>query len=248
MALVSIVTPAFNASKSIAKTVASVQAQSYSDWEMIIVDDCSTDGTYQLALNLSQHDERIKVHQLKTNQGAAAARNLAIEQAKSRYIAFLDSDDRWLPKKLETQLGYMENNNAAFVCSGYDVVNVDGTKIAEFMPPKRASYYDLLRTCSVGCLTAMYDTQVFGKVMMPLIKRRQDYGLWLELLRKGGECHGIQEVLAQYSIGGGSLSQNKFKAARYQWYVYRQVEKLPLLRSCYYFVTYCVNGLLKYRN
>lgn len=248
MALVSIVTPVFNASKSLKKTVTSVREQTFSDWELLLVDDYSQDNSSEIARDFAKQDSRIKVFQQTENKGAAAARNLAIENASGRYIAFLDSDDSWLPEKLERQLDYMERNKVGFVCSGYSVVNVEGKKVAEFMPPKTANYYDLLRTCSVGCLTAMYDTHVFGKVFMPLIKRRQDYGLWLELLRNGGECHGLQEALAHYSVGGGSLSQNKFKAAKYQWTVYRDVEKLSLLPACYYFVTYCVNGLLKYRN
>lgn len=248
MELVSIITPAFNAREFIESAIESVKAQTVENWEMIIVDDCSQDDTFDFVTQLALHDSRIRVFSLSSNQGAAAARNLAIGKATGRFIAFLDSDDCWYPEKLETQLNYMQRTSASFVCSGYRVVNRDGAAIAEFMPPETATYHDLLRTCSVGCLTAIYDTEKFGKVLMPLIKRRQDYGLWLDLLRKGGECHGIQEILGEYRIGGSSLSNNKFKAAQYQWIVYREVEELSLIKSCYYFVNYCVNGLLKYRN
>jgi glycosyltransferase involved in cell wall biosynthesis len=245
---VSVIMPMYNSSNTIQRAASSVLQQDYQDLELLIIDDGSSDNSVTLANELCKKDKRVKVFQLEKNQGAAVARNKGIQNATGRYIAFLDSDDLWYSNKLSKQIDYINAHQIGFVCSAYHVVDANDKQVATFVPPDKASYRDLLRTCSVGCLTALYDTNVFGKTLMPVIKRRQDYALWLDLLRSGEFCYGIKEPLAAYKVGTASLSNNKFKAARYQWTVYREVEKLPLLNSCYYFVTYCVNGLLKYRN
>lgn len=245
--LVTIVTANYNAEKFIEDTINSVLAQTYPNWEMIIVDDCSTDSSIKIIEQYTKTDNRIRLIRLDKNSGPAVARNRAIEEANGRYIAFLDSDDLWLPKKLEKQLAFMESNNIAFSYSAYDLIDEEGSDLGHFSVPEKQSYKDLLKTCPIGCLTAIYDTKILGKVTMPLILKRQDYGLWLKLLKQIEYAYGLNETLAVYRIRKNSISSNKFKAAQYQWKIYRDVEKLGLFKSVYYFLHYAVNGILKYR-
>jgi len=245
--VVSIVMPAYNSADFISASVQSVIAQSFTDWELIIVDDASSDDTVAVVNQLQLNEPRIQFIALGQNQGAAVARNTAIEAAKGRYIAFLDCDDLWLPHKLERQLAAMTEQQSALSYSAYHVINETNERLATFVPPAQVTYKDLLRTCSIGCLTAMYDTKQLGKVTMPLIRKRQDYGLWLKILKQTPVAHGITEPLAEYRQRENSISSNKLKAAQYQWKIYRDVEQLSWLRSVYYFVNYAVAGVLKYR-
>lgn len=246
-ALVTVVTANYNAEHFVAETIESVLAQTYRNWEMIIVDDCSTDRSLNIINYYLKKDSRIRLIKLEKNGGPAVARNRAIEEAKGRYIAFLDSDDLWMPDKLEKQIAYMEQNSVVFSYGAYDLIDEGGETLGHFSIPQKLGYSDLLKTCPIGCLTAVYDTEAFGKVTMPLIRKRQDYGLWLKLLKKTDYAYGINETLAIYRVRKNSVSSNKLKAAQYQWKIYRDVEKLGLSRSLYYFMHYAVNGLLKYR-
>jgi teichuronic acid biosynthesis glycosyltransferase TuaG len=243
--LISIVTPTHNCSAFISDAIHSVLIQSFSDWEMIVVDDCSSDSSALLIQSFSEQDSRIKLIQLAVNSGAAFARNIAIEAAQGRYIAFLDGDDLWLPDKLEKQLAFMQANNHSFSYTAYDKIDENGQVFGHVGVPQRVSYSDLLKTCSIGCLTAMYDTQFFGKVYMPNIRKRQDFGLWLELLKRTEYAYGLNEKLAQYRVRSDSISANKLSAAQYTWRLYRDVEKLNLLKASYYFSHYAVRGLLR---
>lgn len=245
MIKVSIVTPLYNSVDFISDTIASVVSQTFNDWEMIIVDDCSTDNSVEVIHSFVELDSRIKLIQLSKNSGAAVARNKAIEIAQGLYIAFLDSDDLWLPDKLEKQLAFMQANNYPFTYAAYDKIDENGQVLGHVGVPNRVSYSDLLKTCSIGCLTAMYDTQYFGKVYMPNIRKRQDFGLWLELLKRTKYAYGLNETLAQYRVRSDSISANKLSAAQYTWRLYRDVEKLNLLKSSYYFSHYAVRGLLR---
>jgi glycosyltransferase involved in cell wall biosynthesis len=242
---VSIISPSFNSAEFIAATVQSVLNQSIECWEMIIVDDCSTDNSVEVIQPFVEMDSRIKLIRLTKNSGAAVARNTAIEAAKGRYIAFLDSDDLWLPDKLEKQLAFMQENNYPFSFTTYDKINEEGDVFGHVGVPTKASYSDLLKTCSIGCLTAMYDTEYFGKVYMPLIRKRQDLGLWLKLLRKTDYAYGLNETLAQYRVHKRSISANKLSAASYTWRLYRDVEKLNFLKASYYFSHYAVRAFLR---
>lgn len=245
--VVSIVMPAYNSAEFIKASVLSVLAQSFTDWELIIVDDASTDNTVDVVEQLQQSDSRIKLIRLEQNQGAAIARNTAITAATGRYIAFLDCDDLWLPDKLTRQLEAMAQHQCALSYSAYHVINESGERLTTFVPPQQVSYGDLLRTCSIGCLTAMYDTQLLGKVTMPLIRKRQDYGLWLKILKQTPVAFGITEPLAEYRQRENSISSNKLKAAQFQWKIYREVEHIGWLRSVFYFINYAIAGVLKYR-
>ena len=245
--LVSIITPSYNSAKFISETIESVLAQSYKNWEMIIVDDLSSDNSTDLIEKYTLTDPRIKLIRLKINSGPAIARNTAIELARGRYIAFLDADDLWLSKKLEKQLQFMHEQSLAFSYSSYHLIDEEGNELGKFITKNSISYNSMLNTCSIGCLTAIYDTNKLGKILMPNIRKRQDYGLWLKILKEIKETKGILEPLATYRIVKNSVSSNKLKAATYQWKIYRDVENLNLLRSTYHFIHYFINGIMKYK-
>ncbi len=244
--LVSIITPSYNSVNFIEETINSVIAQTYQNWEMIIVDDCSKDNSVELIQEYINKDSRIKLIQLDINSGAAVARNRAIKEAKGRFIAFLDSDDLWVSEKLEKQIAFMIEKEVFLSYSAYKVMDEQGQQMGEFMPPNEVTYYDMLRTCSIGCLTAIYDVTIVGKIYMPEIKKRQDYGLWLKILRKGGTAKGLLLPLAMYRVHDNSISSNKIGAAKYQWKIYRECEKLGLIKSYYYFMQYAIFGLIKH--
>lgn len=243
--MISIITPSHNSAQFISETIKSVLNQSFSDWDMIIVDDCSNDNSVEVIRSYVEQDSRIRLIQLSKNSGAAVARNTAIEAAQGRYIAFLDSDDLWLPNKLEKQLAFMQSNNYPFTYAAYDKIDKNGQVFGHIGVPDRVSYSDLLKMCSIGCLTAMYDTEYFGKVTMPLIRKRQDLGLWLKLLKKTEYAYGLNETLAQYRVRTDSISANKANAAKFTWRLYREVEGLNLIKASYYFCHYALRGLLR---
>lgn len=243
--LVSIITPTYNSATYVSATIASVGAQEFQDWEHIIVDDASSDETLSLLQEHGARDPRIKIIALEHNSGAAVARNTAIGAARGRFIAFLDADDLWLPQKLAVQIDYMLKTGTPFLYSSYEVIDEQGSHCGKVTVPPRVTYSKILRNNTVGCLTAVYDTEYFGKVQMPLIRKRQDLGLWLRLLKRVRYAEGLNEVLAQYRIRPGSVSHNKVSAAKFTWKLYRSVEKLPLAVAIYYFSFYAVNGIIK---
>lgn len=243
--LVSIITPSYNCENFVAETILSVMSQSYEVWEMIIVDDGSTDNSISIINEFVKKDPRIKLIINECNEGAAASRNKAIDYSAGKYIAFLDSDDLWLPDKLEKQLAFMKKNNYSFSYTAYDKIDKVGQVSGRIGVPDRVSYSDLLKMCSIGCLTAMYGTEYFGKVYMPLIRKRQDLGLWLRLLKKTDYAYGMNETLAQYRVRTDSISADKASAAKFTWRLYRDVEGLNILKASYYFFHYAVNGMLR---
>lgn len=245
MVMVSVVTPCHNSSDFIAETIQSVLDQSFLDWELILVDDYSSDSTCDLIREFIAEDARIQLIQLPTNQGAAVARNAAIKIARGRYISFLDSDDIWMADKLEKQLNFMQSGGYPFTYTAYDKIDENGLKFGHVGVPKKVSYYDLLKMCSVGCLTAIYDAEYFGKVYMPLIRKRQDLGLWLKLLKVSTYAYGLNVSLARYRVRKQSISANKFSAAKYTWRLYREVERLNFFAAFYFFLHYAVRGLLR---
>lgn len=245
--LVSVIMPSYGSEKFISKSIDSVLLQTYDNWELIIIDDCSPDESNKIIKEYLSKYSRIKFVKLEKNSGAAVARNKGIEIAKGRFIAFLDSDDLWLPEKLEKQISFMKDNDLAFTYSSYMLVDEMDKNIGKFIIKPKISYSSMLKTCSVGCLTAIYDSDKLEKVYMPLILKRQDYGTWLKILKNIKTAKGILEPLAIYRIRSNSLSSNKLKASVYQWKIYREVEKLDVFRSLYYFINYAINGFLKYR-
>ena len=244
--VVSVVTPMHNAADTIKESVDSVRAQTFQAWEMIVVDDGSEDASVAIVRDIMREEPRLRLLQNDTAKGAAAARNKAIEAAKGRYIAFLDADDVWLEHKLETQLDLMKKNDAAMVYSPYYIADETLSRRRLFVPPPRVAYEDLLKTCSIGCLTAMYDSKKVGKRLMPDISRRQDYALWLQIVKEFGSAISTDEPTALYRLMRGSVSSNKLRAAIYQWKVYRDIEKLPWHQAIYYLGWYAWYGIKKY--
>ena len=245
--LVSIITPSYNSARFISLTIESVLAQTYENWEMIIVDDCSPDNSNEIIKKYCKKDNRIKLIKLEKNVGPAVARNIAIKEAKGKFISFLDADDLWLPEKLEVQIKFMKTHDLVFMYSAYKVIDEDGNDLGIFVPPEEVTYYSILKTNPIGCLTAIYDAEKLGKVYMPdILKSQEDYAAWLKILKQIKKTKGIKEPLAIYRIRKNSVSSNKLKAAKYQWKIYREVEKLDLIRSIYYFLHYAWNGLRKY--
>ncbi|MFB2679528.1 glycosyltransferase family 2 protein [Shewanella mangrovisoli] len=243
--VVSIVMPSFNSAKTISESIESVLKQEFLQWELLITDDCSVDETVNIINKFSEVDSRVKVLVNSKNSGAGFSRNQSINRAKGKYIAFLDADDLWLPNKLSSQVSYMERTGAVFTYTAYQKFT-EGCMGGKIIPPSRVNHNQLLKGCVIGCLTAMYNAEVLGQQTMPLIRKRQDMGLWLKLLKLCDYAHGIPEVLALYRTDSG-MSQNKLNAARYQWRLYRDVVGLNLLKCSWYFCWYAVNGLIKYR-
>ena len=245
--LVSVITPSYNCARFIEETIRSVQAQTWQNWEMIIVDDCSTDNSVEVIQNLAKTDTRIRLIEHQWNGGPAVARNIAIEHASGRYIALLDSDDLWLPEKLEKQIALFKSNDAALIVySSYQKIEENGSPRGIVNVPNKLNRNDLLNTTSIPCLTAIYDTErTGGKVYMKLMGH-EDYILWLNILRKGN-AYGLSECLAKYRVVKGSVSFNKVKVALFQWGIYRRQLDLNFLQSLKLMFYYFVEGFKKFR-
>jgi teichuronic acid biosynthesis glycosyltransferase TuaG len=241
-ALVSVVMPAFNSAVFIEQAIRSVQAQTLTDWELLVADDGSTDETAAIVRRMNDNDPRVKLISLGERRGPAGARNAAIEAAGGRYIAFLDSDDMWKPHKLERQIAFMRARDIALSFSAYDRIGEAGEPRGQVHARRKVNYRQLLGYCVIGCLTAVYDTKKLGKQYMPDIPKRQDYALWLKILKQVDYAWPVPESLAIYRVRRGSVSSNKLIAARYNWRLYHDVEKLGLVRSAYYFAQYAVRG------
>ena len=243
--LVSIITPSYNSAKFIGKTIESVLDQIYQNWEMIVVDDVSLDNSSDIVEKYCKKDNRIRLIKLEKNSGAAVARNRAIEEAKGRYIAFLDADDMWKPEKLEKQIYFMQKNNYSFTYTAYEKIDENGVVFGKIGVPLKVSYNQLLKTCVIGCLTAVYDTEKLGKIYMPTNTKREDFATWLSILKKIDFAYGIKENLSQYRVYENQSSGKKAKMAKENWKLYREIEKLNLLKACYYFSHYAVRGVLR---
>lgn len=245
--LVSIITPSYKSKKFIAETIESVLAQTYTKWEMIIVDDVSPDNSNEIIEKYTAQDSRIKLIKLEKNSGPALARNRAIAVANGRYIAFLDADDIWMPEKLTKQISFMQKNSLALCYSSYEVIDEAGNRLRIFNTKERVSYKSMLKTNSIGCLTAIYDTHILGKVMMPNIIKKQDFALWLQILKQIEYAHGILEPLAKYRIVANSVSRNKLEGLKFMWKIFTELERLNLLKKLYYITCYTYNGWRKYK-
>lgn len=235
--LVSVVMPAYNCQDYIARSIQSVIDQTYPHWELWIVDDISTDNTPEVVKSFLT-DPRIHYEVLEEKGGAAAARSRALSLLKGDYVAFLDSDDLWLPEKLEKQLAFMNEMTASgtpcyFSCTTYSQVDENDDPLGlAVVPHDKVNYWKtLFLSCPIGNSTVMYDRRHFGDRTVPPIKKRNDFALWLNLLRGGDSCYGFTESLVNYRVRGDSLSANKLSLARYHWQLYRHIEKLPWITS-----------------
>ena len=241
---VSVVMPAYNAAQTIVDSMRSVLRQTHAEVELIVVDDGSNDDSWKLVRQVAATDSRV-VALRQANAGVAAARNVGIQAATGRYIAFLDSDDSWHPGKLQSQLACMQQTGARVCYTAYQRVDESGRILSTVRPPLSVDYADMLKSNCIGNLTGMYLRDLgegrFRKV------GHEDYVFWLGLVRiaGGAVCAGHPEPLAYYLVRQGSLSANKLRAARWQWHIYRQVERLGLFRSGWYFLHYVARALAK---
>ncbi len=244
---VSVVMPAYNAVSTLRESIDSVLMQTYRDIELLVIDDCSCDNTWALIEEAAAQDARIVPIRMASNGGVAAARNAGIEAATGRYVAFLDSDDRWLPDKLIQQVTWMKESGAKICYSAYRRVNQNGEILSTVPAPERIAYSDQIRRNYIGNLTGIYDREL-GDVTVQAVGH-EDYVLWLELIRRAGSAHRVPsaEPLADYLVRGGSLSSNKLRSARWQWNIYRNVLGFGRVRAARYFLGYAANALFRGR-
>lgn len=246
--LVSIVTPTYNSANFIFETVSSIKKQTYPNWELIMVDDGSSDDTVSLLKKFASEDKRITWERLSQNSGPAIARNTGIEKAKGHYLTFIDADDIWFPEFIETSIKAINTSGCPFVFASYKRLDEDLNPLyPDFIVPEKVTYTDILKSNSISCLTAFIDIQKLGKKFMPQIRKRQDMGLWLKYLKETDFALGIKKPLAIYRIRKNSLSRNKWALLKYQWDFYRKVEKLTFTRSVYYMTNWFYRGLKKYK-
>lgn len=247
--LVTVVTPAYRVESRLPDTIESVLAQTMPSLEHLIVDDASPDGTWNVIQRYASQDSRVVAIRLEENAGPAHARNAAIRASRGRYVAFLDADDLWLPHKLERQLAFMRHHDAPLSFSWYERVDDEGQRSGRVVSaPSEVGYRDLLKSNHIGCLTAMYDSNVLGKPEMPSIRVHQDWGYWLALTRTGIVARCVPEVLALYRYSyGQTVSSNKLRTVGYKWRVFRELEGFGVFRSLYYLAHVAIRGYVKMR-
>lgn len=244
--IVSVIMPLYNAEKYVEQAVRSVISQTFRDWELIVVNDCSRDSSASIVEQLAKEDSRVRLlHTEKPSGSPTLPRNIAIENARGRYIAFLDSDDVWLPEKLEEQLPLFQDEETKVVFSYYKKMEADGTvRNGVVTSPKKVSYSKLLKGNVIGNLTGIYDTKKVGKHYLQRLGH-EDYVFWLHVLKGGGYAVNTSKVHAIYRLTDNSVSRNKFKVFMWDWHIYRHVEKLNFFHAAYCFACYAVKGLLK---
>jgi teichuronic acid biosynthesis glycosyltransferase TuaG len=243
--LVSIITPTYNSEKFIVETIQSVQKQSHTNWEMIIVDDCSSDSTASKVLEISNNDSRIHFFQLEKNLGTGVARDFALSKASGRYITFLDSDDLWKPFKLEKQLDFLCSRNLPFTFSFYECIDEEGKALnKKIEAPKKISYYQLFFCNFIGNLTGIYDVSFFGKIPISSIRKRQDWMLWLTILKKIKTAMPVPESLAFYRVRENSISASKINLLQHNFKVYRAFHGHNLVVSLFCMVGFLCTQLM----
>lgn len=244
--IVSIITPCYNSSKFLKECVNSVLKQTYKKWELILIDDSSSDNSSSIIDHFCKIDSRIKSIFLKNNVGPAESRNIAIKEAKGRYIAFIDSDDIWNHKKLEIQLRFMKEREIPFSFTSYQPVSENREiRHSVIRAPQRMNYKSYLKNTIIGCLTVIIDRKQVGEFCFPNIRSSQDMALWLLILKKGFDAYGLDENLAEYRIVFGSNTGNKLISALGVWKVYREIERLNFFISFWYFMHYSFNAIIK---
>lgn len=237
--LVSIVMPAHDAEAYISESISSVQRQTHQNWELLVIDDASHDQTVQVVEKLQATDNRIKLYPLPANQGAGFARNIGIKASEGDFIAFLDADDLWKPEKLETQLDFMEKNQVKVCYSSYDLLDEEGRSLGKrILALEDLPFSKLLKANYIGNLTGIYNASALGKIYCPLIRKRQDWGLWLLAVRKAGGASGIPGDLASYRVRKHSISQNKWEMLGYNYQVYRKVMEFSAVKSAFWMLLF----------
>ena len=242
--LVSIIMPSYNTGRFIKETIESILAQTYPNWELIIVDDCSTDNTDEVVTSFQ--DNRIRFLKNDVNSGAAISRNRALREAKGKWIAFLDSDDLWLPEKLEKQISFMEQNDYHFSYTKYEEIDETGKSLGRYVTgPKKITKRGMYNYCWPGCLTVMYDAEYIGLIQIADIKKNNDYAMWLKVCQKA-ICYLLQEDLAQYRRHSGSISSHGYaELIKWHYRLFRFVEKYNCFHSFICTVNNLFYGIIK---
>ena len=246
--LVSVIMPMYNAEPFVKYAIESVISQSYYNWELLIIDDCSKDNSAKIAKEYAEGDERI--YYLKTERSSGSPcipRNIGILRSSGRYIAFLDSDDVWLPNKLDRQLPLFDDLYTAIVFSNYEKMNEDGERHNRYIKvPAYTTYQQLLKGNVIGCVTAIFDTQKVGKIFFENIGH-EDYVFWLAILKQGFIAKSVNSVTALYRVRHQSISSNKWKTLKWQWNIYVNIEKTGYIKAIYYFCCYAYKAFMKSR-
>lgn len=246
--LVSVIMPAYNAEKYIEQAIRSVQKQTVRSWELIVVDDRSTDKTAEQIRRLAAEDMRIIPVYSETNHGAAESRNIALRQCRGEFVALLDADDVWHPQKLERELERARETDADLVYSSYAMIDEQGTRcFSDFIVEESTDLQSMLNCNTIGCSTVLMKAKVLEKRPFVTDFYHEDYVMWLSLLQAGCTAVGVRDILVDYRVARGSRSFNKLKSAKNRWRVYRDYLKLPLIPSVKAMAGYAINGLKKYR-
>jgi teichuronic acid biosynthesis glycosyltransferase TuaG len=245
---ISIITPVFNASKYIPTVYKSLCAQTFSDWEWVVIDDCSTDDSFPLIKRLTENDPRVKVFQNDKNSGPSVSRNRGLDVSSGIFIAFIDADDLWLPSKLERQLQFMQNHRADFSCHNYEIMSESGAFIRNVRIPSLVGTYELKAFNPIATSFVMIKKSIIGTNRFdPTLKRRQDWVFWYYLAKKNHVCLGLQENLGRYRRDSvHSISKNKFHMAWLQWTMYRKYFHFGILKSAFSFLRYAWYGFSKH--
>lgn len=244
--LVSIITPAYRCASVVGETIRSVLNQTYPHWEMLIVEDCSPDNTLEVLREWTTFDPRLRLIQQPKNGGPAMARNAGLERAQGRWIAFLDSDDLWLPQKLERSIVFAETRQAPLVYTGFRRISVNGRAEGRYIGvPGTLSYRQLLGNTAIATSTVLLDRHIVGEVRMRNTYY-DDFDCWLQVLKPGRKAYGLNQDLMRYRVMNESVSRNKRNSAAKVWRAYRDLEQLSVPAACWYFMNYAVRGLLKY--
>ena len=246
---VSIITPVYNAEEFLKETYDSILAQTFTDWEWLVVDDGSKDNSLAILEEFAAADKRIQVFRNTYEKGPGGARNVGIENASGKYMTFLDSDDYWYPTFLEKSLSAMKNKSVGFVYASYERWDDDlKHKYDDFIVPEKLTYKQLLRTCPISCLTAFIDIERLGKKHMSNRAKRQDYGLWLDYVKEIDYAYGIEEPLAKYRIRKNSVSAKKTTLIKHQFMIYYEQQNLNFFKSIFYTLSWAYHGFKKYKN
>lgn len=245
--MVSIIVPVYHAEKYIIETMDCVRAQTYADWELLLVEDCGGDRSAELIERYMEEtkDARIRLIRQPSNMGAALARNRGVREARGRYLAYLDADDLWEPQKLERELAFLKEKDAAFVFTGYEFADEWGRGTGKVVHvPAELGYREALKNTTIFTTTVMFDTQKVDRelLQMPVMKS-EDTALWWKILRFGYTAYGLDENLAKYRRPGRSLSSNKLEAIRRIWNLYRKAEGMSVASSAYHFCFWAVRAV-----
>lgn len=243
--LISIILPSYNSEKYVAETINSVLIQTYKNFELIIIDDASTDGSMNIINNIAKNESRIKIISLKKNGGVSNARNIGIANAQGKYISFIDSDDVWKNEKLEKQIHFLKANDLDLTFTGYEITFSNTNKEKKKIEvPTKLDYKELLKGNPIACFTVVCKANVFKNILFKKI-HHEDYVMWLNL-SKFCKFGGLNETLGIYRKHEGSISSNKLKSAQWVWNIYRNEEKLNLIHTTFCFTRYAVKGVLKH--